>query len=83
MKTQSLAGRLIAAALLSVLFSFNGSGLHGQATKPATAAESTPVFRSTTRMVTVDVVVKDKHGHPVQDLTAQDFQVFEQVPPKR
>jgi VWFA-related protein len=83
MKSQTLVGRLIAAALLSVLFSFNGSGLHGQATKPAAATESTPVFRSTTRMVTVDVVVKDKHGHPVPDLTAQDFQVFEQVPPKR
>ncbi len=53
--------------------------LAGQDLKPAANAEATPVFRSVTRMVTVDVVVKDKHGHPVSGLTQQDFQVFEQV----
>jgi len=81
MKTGSLARHVIPAALLAVLLI--ASELRGQATKSGTATESTPLFRSTTRMVTVDVVAKDKHGHPVPDLTAQDFQVFEQVPPKR
>ena len=63
-------------------FVLTGGRLAGQESKPATNQQSTPVFRATTRLVTVDVVVKDKHGHPVPDLTAQDFQVFEQIPPK-
>jgi VWFA-related protein len=54
-----------------------------QQAKPETAPPEAPVFRVTTRMVTVDVVAKDKHGHTVPDLTAQDFQVFEQVAQKR
>jgi VWFA-related protein len=58
------------------------SPLTGQA-KQETTEPPAPAFRATTRMVTVDVVAKDRHGHPVPDLTAQDFQVFEQVPPKR
>lgn len=81
MKTESLAGRLIASAALALFLGV--SALSGQDSKPGTAAGTTPVFRATTRMVTVDVVVKDKHGHPVTGLTAEDFQVFEQVPPKR
>jgi len=68
-----------------------GNSLAGQESKPgstpgsarAPSSDAQPVFRVTTRMVTVDVVVKDKHGHPVPNLTAQDFQAFEQVPPKR
>ncbi len=56
--------------------------LTGQA-KQETAAPAAPAFRATTRLVTVDVVAKDKHGHPVPDLTAQDFQVFEQIAQKR
>ena len=74
---------LSASHALVALAVLIGSPLAGQQAKPETAAPSAPVFSATTRMVTVDVVVKDKHGHPVPDLTAQDFQVFEQVPPKR
>ncbi len=41
------------------------------------------VLKSNTRLVTVDVVAKDKHGHLIPDLTAHDFQIFEQIPPKK
>ena len=58
-----------------------GNQLTAQESKPGTAS-ATPTFRATTRLVTVDVVAKDKHGHPLPGLTAGDFQVFEQVPPK-
>jgi VWFA-related protein len=34
-------------------------------------------------MVTLQVLAHDRQGHPVPGLTAQDFQVFEQVPPKK
>ena len=36
-----------------------------------------PVFRSTTAAVTVDVVVRDRHGGPVGGLTKADFEILE------
>ncbi len=83
MKRESFARHLIRvfAGSLTLFFFLIGSSLSGQEAKPETPAPA-PVFRTTTRLVTVDVVAKDKHGHMVPDLTAQDFQVFEQIPPK-
>jgi VWFA-related protein len=34
-------------------------------------------FRSTTRLVPLDVIVHDKDGRPIADLTAADFKLFE------
>lgn len=34
-----------------------------------------PAFRSVTRIVTVDVVVQDRHGRPLLGLTSDDFKV--------
>ena len=39
--------------------------------------DKTPVFGLQTTAVVVDVVVRDKKGHLVRDLTASDFEVFE------
>src|SRR5204862_2602805 len=36
-------------------------------------------FKTTSRMVTVEVVAKDHKGQPVKNLTADDFQLFEQA----
>src|SRR5262252_3039714 len=36
-----------------------------------------------TRMVTLQVSARDSKGHPVTGLTAADFQLFEQVPPRK
>lgn len=67
-----------------------GSLLHGQETKPTTPAKTSDqhsapqtTFKVSTRMVTVQVVIRDSRGHAVPGLTATDFQVFEQVPPKK
>lgn len=57
-------------------------------TQSATPAESTgaassepaATFRATTRMVTLEVVARDRHGRAVLGLTPQDFQVFESTP---
>jgi VWFA-related protein len=53
------------------------------ATSSAKGSETIATFKATTRMVTVDVVAKDRHGKIIADLTQKDFQVFEQVPPKK
>ena len=80
MKIKPLVWTLNAGIALGLFVS--AGSLAAQESKSEKAG-SAPVFRVTTRMVTVDVVAKDKHGHPVPDLTAQDFEVFEQVPPKK
>jgi VWFA-related protein len=48
-------------------------GLSGQADR-ARASQS---FTSTTTAILVDVVVRDKHGRPVVDLSADDFAIAE------
>lgn len=52
---------------------------------PAAAQTAGPVatIKVSTRMVTLQVSVRDSKGHPVTGLTAADFQLFEQIPPKK
>jgi VWFA-related protein len=54
-------------------------------TLPAVSEPQQPVatFKVSTRLVTLEVVARDKNGNPVSGLTAKDFEVSEQVPPKR
>jgi VWFA-related protein len=50
------------------------------ASPPGTSLqEPSAVLKVTTRLVTVDLVVRDHHGNPVRDLRQDDFQIFEQV----
>lgn len=42
------------------------------------SSDATPTFRSYTRLVTIEVVAKDRHGHHVTGLKPDDFQVFEE-----
>src|SRR6267142_717992 len=50
-----------------------------KAQTPAPQQEPPSVLKVTTRLVTVDVVARDRHGNPVRDLAANDFQVTEQA----
>lgn len=45
--------------------------------------EPPAVLKVTARLVTVDVVAKDRHGNPVRDLSANDFQIAEQAGPRK
>lgn len=46
------------------------------------AAQQRPVFRATTELVQVDVVVVDGDGNPVRGLKAADFQLFDRNQPQ-
>jgi VWFA-related protein len=64
-----------------------GSVVLGQEPKPApggsAAGEPTTVIKATTHMVALQVVARDSKGLPVSGLTAKDFEVFEQIAPKK
>ena len=60
--------------------------LLGQSTPSAGSSGAVPraddpaaTFKVTTRMVTVEVVARDHRGQPISGLTANDFEVFEQI----
>lgn len=48
---------------------------------PAVCSQTTdhePVLHSNTRLIQVDVVAEDKKGHPLLDLTREDFEIYDQ-----
>jgi VWFA-related protein len=47
------------------------------------AQETSPLVRSTTRMVLLDVVVSDRSGNPVRSLTQDNFTVLENGKPQK
>lgn len=46
------------------------------------AEQPAVTIRNSVRMVAVDVIAKDKHGHPVFDLEAEDFKLFDNGQPQ-
>ena len=53
-----------------------------QSPPPAEGTATNPVFRSTTRLVQVDVVVTDKQGRPIPGLKQSDFTVLQDGKPQ-
>ena len=71
-----------AAALLAAAPATGIPALQAQTTAPESGVESAPAtshpaFIVNARLVVLDVVVTDKAGKPVDDLTEKDFQIFE------
>jgi VWFA-related protein len=76
----------LALLITSPSYSQSGAAAGQQSSTPQQEAEiSTPitVFRSTTRLVVVDVVTVDSKGEPVPDLKAEDFAVLEDGKPQK
>src|SRR6266404_1912255 len=72
-------GFVSAASLLAFLSVTGASQEKNQAQPRPPQQEPPAVLKVTTRLVTVDVVARDRHGNPVRDLSANDFQIAEQV----
>ena len=69
--------RGVAAALALAAMPALTSAPQAQA-PPPTQSPQPPTFRSGVDVVQVDVIVTDKDGNPVTDLTADDFQILEE-----
>ena len=68
------------ASLSTFLFFLGTAGIaqeKNQALAPLPGQEPPAVLKVTTRLVTVDVVAKDRKGNPIRDLNADEFQIVE------
>jgi VWFA-related protein len=70
--------RSIKLSLTVTALCFLSSSSHAQQPQPTPPPEpkDTDVVRISVRLVQVDGTVTDKQGHPVSDLTKEDFQLF-------
>src|SRR5271169_5557199 len=72
--------RHIKAPLAAALLILAPAIVRAQQSSPASApsaAPTSPVLRAESRVVRVDVIVTDKKGNYIHDLTAKDFHVFD------
>jgi len=58
-------------------------GLAVYAQQPQTPSAAEPAIRAAAEEVLLDVVVRDKKGHRVDDLKPEDFQIFDNGEPKK
>jgi VWFA-related protein len=74
--------RVLSSGCLLVL-SWIASAQEAKPPQPNEPSQPVATFKAAARLVTVEVVVRDHDGHPVPGLTAKDFQVFEELLPKK
>ncbi len=68
------SSRMMCFCLAAVALSFAPAG---RAQQSSPAPQQGPAVRTTSEEVLLDVVVRDKKGHPVNNLKPDDFQVFD------
>ena len=65
-------------SLFFFICAFAIAGLNSQTASQASKPQAEqPIFRTTTRLIQVNVVALDKKGNPVTDLKKEDFQLFD------
>ncbi len=77
--------QLLAVTLCGLAFAGGRPAAQSASPSPSSstdAPQGTTTFRAGIDAVTVDASVTDKQGHPVTDLTASDFEIFENKKPQ-
>jgi VWFA-related protein len=80
-RQRHVTAKLAFFCLSACLFRPNAAAQSGPAT--GTPAQSATVLRSTTRLVQLNVVVQNKKGEPVQNLSKERFTVLDQGVPQQ
>src|SRR5258708_12997465 len=75
--------RSIALASFFLALLVMQGGAQQQQPPASDPAQQPPVFRTGINFVRVDVIISDKAGNPVSDLTAADFEVVEDNKPQK
>jgi VWFA-related protein len=75
--------RAFLAAAAFMLAGLGGAAQEPAAKPPAPAPPDQPVFRTGIDTVRVDVIVTDRQGNPVTDLTLADFEIEEDGKPQK
>jgi VWFA-related protein len=70
----------VGAAIVVALVLLSAGGPAAQSAAPSANGQS---FTANTTAILVDIVVRDRKGHPVLDLTADDFEVAEDHVPQK
>lgn len=77
----------VAFTAISMTFTFGVAAKAQQPSAPsaphAVGNEPIVTFKAATRMVTIDVVARDRKGNSLRDLKRDNFEVVEQIEPKR
>ncbi len=85
MRRRNRALPFIAAVCLAFGVGGWAKGQQAPAASASLGHESEPIttFKAATRMVTIDVVARDDKGNSLRDLKPDNFEVFEQIEPRR
>lgn len=73
---------VIAASLAAIAVAF-GSFSSAQQPQAQTSSSQGPAIQTKSEEVVLDVVVRDKKGHAVYDLTPKDFEVYDNGEPRK
>jgi VWFA-related protein len=79
-QVKRLSTRIFSAIALSTLWLCQALAAQAPSAAqaaPTSPAEQPPVIHATTREVLLDLVVRDKHHHPVTDLRPEEVEVYE------
>ena len=74
---------VLTVGFISVLSAQQPAPQKEQGASQGSLGAPSATIKVATRMVTLQVSARDSKGHPITGLTAADFQLFEQVPPKK
>ena len=74
---------VLTVGFISVLSAQQPAPQKEQGASQGSSGVLSATIKVATRMVTLQVSARDSKGHPITGLTSADFQLFEQVPPKK